>query len=106
MRFGTPSTGPLVFAVRKVQTGRSGRSLQSGDINLRQVLAADEIRLQYSARHTSAASNPEDILVRKDRHEITWPAVLLQIIGGGLQDSGEFLRITDAIEFAEARGTL
>src|SRR5271157_445522 len=97
--------GRAQVAVREVESYRRCRPLQPGDINLRQVWTAHEIRLQHSPGHVSARSDPKDILERKDHHEIARPAVLLQEACRGLQSFGKFVRVADAVELHEARRT-
>src|SRR5271165_5952900 len=95
-----------VVTVREEKSGRGRRMLQPGDIYLRQVRTADEVRLHYSARHVAVRSDPKQGQVRENRHVITWCAVLLQVAGGFLQNLGELSWIADAVEFQEAGRTL
>src|SRR5208282_6542192 len=97
--------GQAQVAVRKVKAGRGCCLLVSGNVELRQIRATGEKRLQHPARNIAARGDPENVLVGEDDNGIALAAVLLEVTDAGLERPGEGCRIADATEFPEAAGT-
>src|SRR5271157_508144 len=97
--------GNAQVAVGEVEAGRSRGALVSVDIELRQIGAAGEKRLQHSASNVAARGDAEYVLIREEHDRIVLSAVLLKVADAGSEHLGEGRRIAETAELPEATRT-